>query len=195
MKHGKQLAREIFLDTLAALDLARVMELKLTLAGSILSLEDAAIDLSAFSSVVCRGDWKSGARHGGRPARLASGQLSIQGSCRGSHETANSHSRLAVFCCGPSQSKCRQLASRGDEPLAPARSRRTQRGFLSSFRRRLRSHRTAHRSRNEPGRSAIGESRAGYLRRAHRSDEHRAPPSLRREGRAPGAGRRARDKS
>ena len=51
MKHGKQLAREIFLDTLAALDLARVMELKLTLAGSILSLEDAAIDLSAFSSV------------------------------------------------------------------------------------------------------------------------------------------------
>jgi len=51
MKHGKQLAREIFLDTLAALDIPGVMEQKLTLAGSILSLEDAAIDLAAFSSV------------------------------------------------------------------------------------------------------------------------------------------------
>ncbi|HET7106297.1 MAG TPA: DUF4147 domain-containing protein [Candidatus Acidoferrum sp.] len=51
MTHGKQVAREIFLATLAALDIPAVMEQKLTLAGSILSLEDAAIDLSAFSSV------------------------------------------------------------------------------------------------------------------------------------------------
>src|SRR4029077_6865073 len=51
MKHGKQLAREIFGDTLAALNIPRVMELKLTLTGSILTLEDAAIDLSVFSSV------------------------------------------------------------------------------------------------------------------------------------------------
>lgn len=51
MTHGKQLAREIFGDTLASLDIPRVMELKLTLAGSILTLDDAAIDLSAFSSV------------------------------------------------------------------------------------------------------------------------------------------------
>jgi len=51
MKHGKQLAREIFRDTLAALDIPRVMELKLTLSGSTLILDDAAIDLSACSSV------------------------------------------------------------------------------------------------------------------------------------------------
>jgi glycerate 2-kinase len=51
MKHGKQLAREIFRDTLAALDIPRVMQLKLTLAGSILTLEHAALDLSIFSSV------------------------------------------------------------------------------------------------------------------------------------------------
>lgn len=50
MTHGKQLAREIFDDTLAALDIPRVMELKLALAGSILTLDDAAIDLSEFSS-------------------------------------------------------------------------------------------------------------------------------------------------
>lgn len=50
MTHGKQLAREIFGDTLAALDIPRVMELKLTLAGSVLTLEEAAIDLAAFSS-------------------------------------------------------------------------------------------------------------------------------------------------
>lgn len=42
---------EIFRDTLAALDIPRVMELKLALTGSILTLEDAAIDLSVFSSV------------------------------------------------------------------------------------------------------------------------------------------------
>jgi glycerate 2-kinase len=51
MTHGKQLAREIFRGTLAALDIPRMMELKLTLAGSILALEDAAIDLSVFSCV------------------------------------------------------------------------------------------------------------------------------------------------
>lgn len=51
MTHGKQLAMEIFRDTLAALDIPRVMELKLALTGSILTLDDAAIDLSVFSSV------------------------------------------------------------------------------------------------------------------------------------------------
>jgi len=51
MTLGKQLAREIFRDTLAALDIPRVMELKLTLTGSKLTLDGAAIDLSAFSSM------------------------------------------------------------------------------------------------------------------------------------------------
>ncbi|HEV2102068.1 MAG TPA: DUF4147 domain-containing protein [Candidatus Acidoferrum sp.] len=51
MTHGRQLAREIFRDTLAALDIPRAMELKLTLVGSSLTLDDAAIDLSAFSSI------------------------------------------------------------------------------------------------------------------------------------------------
>jgi glycerate 2-kinase len=51
MTLGKQLAREIFRDTLAALDIPRVMELKLRLTGSILTLDGAAIDLSAFSSM------------------------------------------------------------------------------------------------------------------------------------------------
>jgi glycerate 2-kinase len=50
MTPGEQIAREIFRDTLVALDIPRVMELKLTLAGSILTLEDGAIDLSVFSS-------------------------------------------------------------------------------------------------------------------------------------------------
>ena len=50
MTFGKQLAREIFRDTLAALDIPRVMQLKLTLAGSTLILDDVAIDLSACSS-------------------------------------------------------------------------------------------------------------------------------------------------
>src|ERR1700739_4062948 len=51
MTPGKQIAREIFRDTLAALDIPRVMELKLTLSGSTLMLEEAAIDLSACSSI------------------------------------------------------------------------------------------------------------------------------------------------
>ena len=51
MTSGKQLAREIFRDTLAALDIPRVMQLKLSLAGSTLILDDAAIDLSACSSM------------------------------------------------------------------------------------------------------------------------------------------------
>jgi glycerate 2-kinase len=51
MTPGKQIVREIFRDTLAALDIPRVMELKLTLSGSTLVLEEAAIDLSACSSV------------------------------------------------------------------------------------------------------------------------------------------------
>jgi len=51
MTHGKQLARDIFQSTLAALDIPRVMELKLTLAGSKLVLEDATIDLSACSAI------------------------------------------------------------------------------------------------------------------------------------------------
>ncbi|HWX24104.1 MAG TPA: DUF4147 domain-containing protein [Vicinamibacteria bacterium] len=51
MTHGRQLTREIFRDTLAALDIPRVIELKLTLAGSILTLEDTAIDLSAYSAL------------------------------------------------------------------------------------------------------------------------------------------------
>ncbi len=51
MSSGKQLAREIFRDTLAALDIPRVMALKLTLAGSRLILDDAVIDLSACSSL------------------------------------------------------------------------------------------------------------------------------------------------
>jgi len=50
MTQGKQIAREIFRDTLAALDIPRVMELKLTLTGSVLTLDDAAIDLSVFTS-------------------------------------------------------------------------------------------------------------------------------------------------
>jgi glycerate 2-kinase len=51
MTHGKQLAREIFRDTLRALDIPRVIELKLTLVGSVLTLDDAAIDLSVFSLI------------------------------------------------------------------------------------------------------------------------------------------------
>jgi glycerate 2-kinase len=51
MSSGKQLAREIFRDTLAALDIPRVMALKLTLAGSRLILDEVEIDLSACSSV------------------------------------------------------------------------------------------------------------------------------------------------
>jgi glycerate 2-kinase len=50
MTQGKQIALEIFRDTLAALDIPRVMELKLTLTGSVLTLDDAGIDLSAFAS-------------------------------------------------------------------------------------------------------------------------------------------------
>lgn len=50
--HGKQLAREIFGDTLASLDIPRVMELKLALRGSVLTLDDRTIDLSIFSSVL-----------------------------------------------------------------------------------------------------------------------------------------------
>src|ERR1700758_4867889 len=50
MTQGKQIAREIFRDTLAALDIPRVMEQKLALAGSVLKLDDAAIDLSVFTS-------------------------------------------------------------------------------------------------------------------------------------------------
>ncbi|HWY06754.1 MAG TPA: DUF4147 domain-containing protein [Candidatus Acidoferrales bacterium] len=51
MTSGKQFAREIFRDTLSALDIPRVMQLKLTLAGSTLILDDVAIDLSACSSM------------------------------------------------------------------------------------------------------------------------------------------------
>ncbi len=50
MTQGKQSAREIFADTLAALDIPRVMELKLALTGSVLTMEAAEIDLAAFSS-------------------------------------------------------------------------------------------------------------------------------------------------
>src|SRR5579859_3938907 len=59
MTHGKQLAREIFRDTLAALDIPRVMQLKLTLTGSIVTLDDAAIDLSVFSSMFVVGIGKA----------------------------------------------------------------------------------------------------------------------------------------
>jgi len=52
MTPGKQIAQEILRDTLAALDIPRVMELKLTLAGSVLTLDDAAINLSGFSSTL-----------------------------------------------------------------------------------------------------------------------------------------------
>src|SRR5882724_4570981 len=52
MTPGKQIAQEILRDTLAALDIPRVMELKLTLAGSVLTLDDAGIDLSGFSSTL-----------------------------------------------------------------------------------------------------------------------------------------------
>jgi glycerate 2-kinase len=51
MTPGKQIAREIFRDALAALDIPRVMELKLTLSGSTLMLEGAAFDLSACRSM------------------------------------------------------------------------------------------------------------------------------------------------
>jgi hydroxypyruvate reductase len=51
MMHGKQLAREMFRGTLAALDIPRVMELKLTLSGSTLILDEASIDLSGCSSI------------------------------------------------------------------------------------------------------------------------------------------------
>jgi glycerate 2-kinase len=50
MTLGKQIARDIFHDSLAALDIPRVMELKLALTDSILKLDDVAIDLSGFSS-------------------------------------------------------------------------------------------------------------------------------------------------
>ena len=59
MTHGKQLAREIFRDTLSALDIPRVLQLKLTLADSILTLDDAAIDLSVFSSMFVVGIGKA----------------------------------------------------------------------------------------------------------------------------------------
>jgi len=45
MKSGKQLAREIFRNTLAALDIPRVMEMKLTLEGDVLRLETSAVVL------------------------------------------------------------------------------------------------------------------------------------------------------
>jgi glycerate 2-kinase len=51
MTPGKQIAREIFCNTLAALDIPRVMELKLSLAGSTLILENTAVDLAACSSI------------------------------------------------------------------------------------------------------------------------------------------------
>ncbi len=46
MTPGKQLAREIFRDTLAALDIPWAMEQKLALAGSRLILENGAVELS-----------------------------------------------------------------------------------------------------------------------------------------------------
>ncbi|HTB95128.1 MAG TPA: DUF4147 domain-containing protein [Candidatus Sulfotelmatobacter sp.] len=51
MTPGKQIARGIFRHTLAALDIPRVMELKLTLSGSTLILENTAVDLSACTSM------------------------------------------------------------------------------------------------------------------------------------------------
>jgi glycerate 2-kinase len=45
----KQLARQIFLETLAAIDIAAAMERKLLLKGSLLHCDHAAIDLSAFT--------------------------------------------------------------------------------------------------------------------------------------------------
>jgi hydroxypyruvate reductase len=49
---GKQLAREIFRDTLAALDIPRVMELKLELSGSTLILDNFTVNLSGCSSLL-----------------------------------------------------------------------------------------------------------------------------------------------
>ena len=51
MTPGKQIAREIFRDTLAALNIPRVMELRLTLLGSTLILDNTAVDLAACSAV------------------------------------------------------------------------------------------------------------------------------------------------
>lgn len=45
MRAGKQLAREIFQNTLAALDIPRVMQRKLTLAGETLHLEESTVTL------------------------------------------------------------------------------------------------------------------------------------------------------
>jgi len=52
MAARKQIAREIFRDTLTSLDIPRVMQRKLELAGSQLTIEKRNIDLAAHSSVV-----------------------------------------------------------------------------------------------------------------------------------------------
>jgi glycerate 2-kinase len=49
---GKKIAREIFASTLAALDIRRVMELKLALEGARLPLETGSVDLSGCSSLL-----------------------------------------------------------------------------------------------------------------------------------------------
>jgi len=48
----KQLARRIFHETLAAVDIPAVMQRKLRLQGSVLCLEDAEIDLARFESIL-----------------------------------------------------------------------------------------------------------------------------------------------
>src|SRR5271169_5004182 len=59
MPPTKQIAREIFRQTLASIDIPTVMERKLTIDGSRLVLPDAAIDLSRFSRVVVIGIGKA----------------------------------------------------------------------------------------------------------------------------------------
>jgi len=51
MAELKQLARRIFQETISAIDIPEAMQRKLQLAGTVLRLEDADVDLRAFTSV------------------------------------------------------------------------------------------------------------------------------------------------
>jgi glycerate 2-kinase len=100
MTHGKQLAREIFRDTLAALDIPRVMELKLTLAGSILTFDDATIDLSEFSSMYVVAIGKAAHAMAGGLRALLPGSFLFSGVVAAPTKPAGPIPGLAYFVAG-----------------------------------------------------------------------------------------------
>jgi len=108
----KQIARLIFHETLAAIDIPVTMQRKLPLEGSILHCGEIAVDLRSYSKIRAVAIGKAAHAMLAGLRALLPPNVGFEGIAVRANAAERSAAWRAVFCRRPSDPECRQLGGR-----------------------------------------------------------------------------------